>query len=34
MMRIVCLLAGLFIAMGAFAIDQDKRFDGPEMQAR
>ena len=34
MTRIVFLFAGLFIAAGAFAIDQDKRFDDPELQAR
>jgi cytochrome c-type biogenesis protein CcmH len=34
MMRIVCLFAGLVLATAAFAIDQERRFDDPELQAR
>lgn len=34
MKRIVFLFASLFIATGALAIDQDKRFEDPDMQAR
>lgn len=34
MNRVVILLCGLLLASGAFAIDNDKAFDDPDLQAR